>query len=589
MGSLGFALWLAGVQLGTPDGTGYAQPMDLAVARWFAMHRPEVFVWIAEGIGFVFDTLGILVVTALVVVWLLWKVGRRPIVLAPFVAVVLAGTVAEVVKLGVARPRPDAALRAVTDGGFSFPSVHAATTAALAVSVIVIAWRVIERGHPPVRLTIWLSIAAAVVALSRLVIGVHWSTDVVAGLVTGTAVALVVVNVALMDAVPRPRVRNIGVVPRLVLIALAAGSVAIGASYVSALRAPGYATLDVRTVDWLKGHGLTSAVDRTEAWWLWRHPPSTKDTLTALPAAPASTSPVPTGHLPAGVTAIAEATVPSAPTPSGPSPVPPILAPPLPGEGQWTPVQAANGRVEIASTTIRPDPVHPDVTVTLAWMDPAAVKFSLIAGTRQPGNGPGPSGAQVPVALQPQLVAAFNSGYKLRDTPGGALEEGLLTRTLQDGLASFVVHSDGSATIAMWGRDAQLTPDVVGVRQNLHLIIDGGQVLPGLRQNIGGLWGGVRSTLPTWRSAVGVDATGHILYAGGNLLTLDVLANALHAAGAVRAMELDIHRRMVEFNLYDHPPGAVRPVGRKLSPDMTSTANRYLVPDQRDFIAVFAR
>jgi len=238
---------------------------------------------------------------------------------------------------------------------------------------------------------------------------------------------------------------------------------------------------------------------------------------------------------------------------------------------------------------VRPDPAHPDLTVSLAWMDPATVRFMVIAGTRQPGGGTGPAGAQVPVDLQGQLLAAFNSGYKMRDTPGGALVEGHTVGTLQDGIASFVVHTDGSATVAMWGRDAQLGPDVTEVRQNLHLIIDGGVVVPGLRHNVGGLWGGIRSTLPTWRSAVGVDAQGHLLYASGNQLTLDVLAEALHAAGAVRAMELDIHKKMVVFNLFTHPGGQAAPVGHRLSPDMPTPANRYLVPDQRDFVAVFSR
>ncbi len=352
-----------------------------------------------------------------------------------------------------------------------------------------------------------------------------------------------------------------------------------------AVRAPGYATLDVRTVDWLKSHGFSSPVDRAEAWWLWKHPPSTTATLQRLPTAPTATASVPSAAAAiTGASSVVRA------APSGPQPVPPILQPALAGEGQWFPAAtAANGQLEIATTTLRADPVHPSVTVTLAWMDPATVQFALIAGTRQPGGGAGPSGAQVPQALQSAVVAAFNSGYKMRDTPGGALEEGQQTRTMVDGLASFVVHSDGTATVGMWGRDVQLGADVVGVRQNLHLIVDGGQVVPGLRHNEGGLWGGVRSTLPTWRSAVGVDANGKILYASGNQLTLDVLAQALHSAGAVRAMELDIHKKMVEFNVFTHDPGQLHPTGHKLSPDMTASADRYLYPDQRDFVAVFAR
>ena len=584
----GVLLWFAGVELATPDGTGYASHLDLAVARWFAANRDVGLIWIANAIGVVTGTIGVLVAAVLAAAWLFREVGRRAVVWVPLVAVVVAGMLDYIVKISVVRPRPDAALRAVVDGGFSFPSAHAATTAALAVSVAVVASRAVGPRTPR-----WLVPAVVVTALlasvSRLVLGVHWVTDVLAGVVTGGVVALIVV-VALMP-VPRPerpprrRRAPLTVPQRLAMLPLVAVLAAIGSSYASALRAPGYATVDVRTVDWLKGHGFTSVVDRAEAWWLWKHPPSTKETLRSLPAPP-----VPSERRFAAAPPQVAAAAPRTPTPSGPSPVPPILSPPLPGEGQWTTEQAApDGRIEIATTRVRPDPVHPDLTVSLAWMDPATVRFMLIAGTRQPGGGSGPAGAQVPVDLQSQLLAAFNSGYKMRDTPGGALEEGHTAGTLQDGIASFVVHTDGSATVAMWGRDAQLGPDVTGVRQNLHLIIDGGAVVPGLRHNVGGLWGGIRSTLPTWRSAVGVDAQGHLLYASGNQLTLDVLAEALHAAGAVRAMELDIHKKMVVFNLFTHPAGQAAPVGHRLSPDMPTPAGRYLVPDQRDFVAVFSR
>ena len=151
------------------------------------------------------------------------------------------------------------------------------------------------------------------------------------------------------------------------------------------------------------------------------------------------------------------------------------------------------------------------------------------------------------------------------------------------------MRADGSATVGQWGRDAQLGATVAAARQNLHLIVDGGQVLPGLRQDAGGRWGTPSHAAPAWRSGIGVDAGGRLIYASGNQLTLDVLADALRRAGAVRAMELDIHNHMVTYNVFTHPAGSTTPVGEKLSPDMTVGADRYLTPDQRDFVAVFAR
>ena len=87
------------------------------------------------------------------------------------------------------------------------------------------------------------------------------------------------------------------------------------------------------------------------------------------------------------------------------------------------------------------------------------------------------------------------------------------------------------------------------------------------------------------RGAVGVDANGGLIWAGGRLSPVD-LARALVGAGAVRGMELDINPDWVGFNSYDvgadnvaHGNGLFGATG----------ADRYLHPDGRDFIAVFVR
>src|SRR4029077_7702700 len=114
----GSPLWFAGVELAPPDGTGYASHLDLEVARWFAANQHIVLVWIAEAIGVVTGTIGVLIAAVLAGVWLLHEVGRRVVVWVPLVAVVVAGVLDYIVKISVVRPRPDAALRAIADGGF---------------------------------------------------------------------------------------------------------------------------------------------------------------------------------------------------------------------------------------------------------------------------------------------------------------------------------------------------------------------------------------------------------------------------------------------------------------------------------------
>lgn len=89
-----------------------------------------------------------------------------------------------------------------------------------------------------------------------------------------------------------------------------------------------------------------------------------------------------------------------------------------------------------------------------------------------------------------------------------------------------------------------------------------------------------------WRSGVGVDARGNILYAAADAQTAQSLAQILQHAGAVRAMELDINYEWTTFNFY----GSWNAVNaQKLLPDMTRDATRYLTPDDRDFFAVYAK
>jgi hypothetical protein len=89
-----------------------------------------------------------------------------------------------------------------------------------------------------------------------------------------------------------------------------------------------------------------------------------------------------------------------------------------------------------------------------------------------------------------------------------------------------------------------------------------------------------------WRSGVGVDPHGNLIYAAANYQSARGLADVLIRAGAVRAVELDINSYWVSFNTFAKPGGR-DPL--KLLPDIGRPATRYLSPDDRDFFAVYAR
>lgn len=581
----------AGVEIGTPDGSGLAQSADMRIAEWFSAHRAPVLTPVLRLLRLVGSTVPIVVLAAVFGAWLLRRTSRPVFLVLPIATVGLTELIAQLAAKTVARPRPDLSFALMSQHGFAWPSGPVSTSVALAVS----AFATLGFAGVPAAIARQIKVIAAagavMIAISQMVLGVQWMSDVAMGVLLGGAVATIacrrVLSAPGRRSAPRRRLSRNG---RITVVgAVVFGLVPIGKSYATALRAPGAATVDVRSVEWLRDHGLSGAVDRAETWWLWRNIPSTSMQLRELPAAPLAYRPAP---LPASPL-VSELHVDGQPrTSTGmvPQSIPAVIRPTLPGEGVWTAalISTAN-EVSIATARLRPDAQHPSVVASLAWMNVRTTKFSLIRGTRQPGGGAGPAGAAVPSTQRSRLLAAFNSGYKMADTQGGAFEEGATVRPLVAGIATLGIRADGSVAVFAWGRDPKVDASMASARQNLHLLVDQGRLVGGLRFNEGGLWGRVRHALPTWRSGIGVDATGNVIYASGDGLTLDTLAESLRRAGSVNAMELDIHQKMVIFNLFTHDGVGSRPVGHKLSPDMLGDSNRYLTADQRDFVTVVSR
>ncbi len=250
----------------------------------------------------------------------------------------------------------------------------------------------------------------------------------------------------------------------------------------------------------------------------------------------------------------------------------------------------AAGTPAIYTTWLRPDAAHPQVVAGVAWVRAGSYTAHLVAGTRQPDGTSWPGGAQVDPRDAGQLLATFNAGFKFQDTPGGFFLDGRSSRPLVAGLATAVVEDDGRLLVGSLGDEVQLTSRTKAARQNLHLIVDGGVAAAGLVDDHAGLWGTSRNQGQyTWRSGLGVDARGDLVYVGGNGMDLVHLADAMVRAGAVRAMELDMHRGMVSFSSWQAGDGPDGVAPTKLLPDMPRQADRYLAPDQRDFFYLTVR
>jgi undecaprenyl-diphosphatase len=98
-----------------------------------------------------------------------------------------------------ARIRPDYWLSVAPETTFSFPSGHAMGSATLAAAVIVLAWR--TRFHWPA--LVLAPAFALMVGLSRIFLGVHYPSDILAGFAAG--VAWVIAMHALVARAPKPK------------------------------------------------------------------------------------------------------------------------------------------------------------------------------------------------------------------------------------------------------------------------------------------------------------------------------------------------------------------------------------------------
>ena len=121
-------------------------------------------------------------------------VSRRDLRLAVTLVLVRAVElgIETVVKVLVDRPRPTTAVALTTAQGAAFPSGHAAGTVAFCATLVIVG-RLVWPRVPWVIVGVLLGLGAAAVAASRIMLGVHYLSDVVAGgalgLFCGVAIA----------------------------------------------------------------------------------------------------------------------------------------------------------------------------------------------------------------------------------------------------------------------------------------------------------------------------------------------------------------------------------------------------------------
>ena len=361
---------------------------------------------------------------------------------------------------------------------------------------------------------------------------------------------------------------------RVILVLIAAFCIWLAFSIGQALTSPGGGSLSSKLAEWARDHYLGPVVTFGE--WLSYSPPK-------VGGQPGFSLAVPSG----GPTKYRHT---KTFQPIIPHQLSAMAGTPLPGEGQWRVLETVKGEPAIFGTFLRPSAVYTSYVAGIVSMDQRLVSLQLRPGSEDPGPGNWHAQSWIPPGTRTGLVATFNGGFKINTSGGGFYLNGHTSGTLTNGAASVVYYRNGAVKIGEWGRDVRMTSSVVGVRQNLRLIVDHGRVPASVNQDVLGSWGAtLGGGYYVWRSGLGITRDGRVIFVYGPALNVQELAGLLQRAGAVEALQLDINPFWMSYEYYKANGHPSDPTPVNLLPTQQQSAYRYYSVYSRDFTAVYAR
>jgi Phosphodiester glycosidase len=335
--------------------------------------------------------------------------------------------------------------------------------------------------------------------------------------------------------------------------------------------------VSANVAEWARDHGLGPVVTFGE--WLSYNPPPKG-------GKPSFSLAVPSGEaLSPGRPAKAK----NAFVPDTPATLKSLAGSSIAGEGQWRVVEKVNGEPAILTTFLR-DATYTSQVNGIASVDQRLVKFSLRPGTEDPGTANWGVPNYIPAGQRTGLLATFNGGFKLDSAGGGFYLNGIYHGPLVKGAASVVYYKNGTIKVGEWGRDFTMNSSIDGVRQNLKLLVDHGQVAADANSDVTTNWGAtLTGGYYVWRSGIGITKDGRIVYVYGSALNAQDLGLLLKRAGAVEGMQMDINPAWMKFDYYQAKGSPGDPTPVPLLPTQQPSPYSYYTPSTRDFTAVYAR
>jgi hypothetical protein len=264
------------------------------------------------------------------------------------------------------------------------------------------------------------------------------------------------------------------------------------------------------------------------------------------------------------------------------------------GDGAWIPVRTSTdgARAVLYKTLVHPDPKRPYAVVAIVAMDLREIALEMVAGTEEPESTKVPRSHRpgvVPDADKPTVMAVFNGGFK-------AMHGNFGMRIGQD---AFLPPREGSCTIALLP-DADIEirtfsaieddePQMIAFRQTPPCLVERGEPNKRLLNEFTRNWGAsVDGDTIIRRSAIGLSHDKRFLFYGlGDAVSARSIGDALLAAGAYDAAQLDVNSAYPRFMLVAHDPAGSLALTDPLIPGLHYKPTEYVVtPEPRDFFYI---
>lgn len=162
--------------------------VDTVIREGLYSLRNPVFTAIFKGITFWGNKETVAVICLIL---LFFSSKKMQIALPLIVSAVISVMLQTAMKIGFGRERPDLALRLVEAGGFSFPSGHSMTVLVFYGATLLVCRQHLTNKIAVKVLSVLLPLLIFLIGISRIYLGVHFPTDVLAGWAMGGFLLLI--------------------------------------------------------------------------------------------------------------------------------------------------------------------------------------------------------------------------------------------------------------------------------------------------------------------------------------------------------------------------------------------------------------